>query len=218
MLLDGEMDARLGDFGLARLYGRGAADPRTTRVVGTLGYLAPELAHTRRVTPATDVFAFGSFVLEVACGRRPIEHGGATGDDGDDGEFVLADWVLDRWHKGDIAGAADARLRGDYDHEEAALVLKLGLLCTHPAPAARPPMRLVVQVLDGDAPLPELAPTYRSFITLAIVQNADGDDSGAASCPSSSTVTTTSVDDGAFSVHSGDRMQKIETCSLIETL
>uniref|UniRef100_A0A0E0HNK1 Protein kinase domain-containing protein n=1 Tax=Oryza nivara TaxID=4536 RepID=A0A0E0HNK1_ORYNI len=218
VLLDGEMDARLGDFGLARLYGRGAADPRTTRVVGTLGYLAPELAHTRRVTPATDVFAFGSFVLEVACGRRPIEHGGATGDDGDDGEFVLADWVLDRWHKGDIAGAADARLRGDYDHEEAALVLKLGLLCTHPAPAARPPMRLVVQVLDGDAPLPELAPTYRSFITLAIVQNADGDDSGAASCPSSSTVTTTSVDDGAFSVHSGDRMQKIETCSLIETL
>uniref|UniRef100_A0A0E0A7Q9 non-specific serine/threonine protein kinase n=1 Tax=Oryza glumipatula TaxID=40148 RepID=A0A0E0A7Q9_9ORYZ len=217
VLLDGEMDARLGDFGLARLYGRGAADPRTTRVVGTLGYLAPELAHTRRVTPATDVFAFGSFVLEVACGRRPIERGGGAGDDDDDGdgEFVLADWVLDRWHKGDIAGAADARLRGDYDRKEAALVLKLGLLCTHPAPAARPPMRQVVQVLDGDAPLPELSPTYRSFTTLAIVQNADGDDSGAVSCPSSSTVTTTSVDDGAFSVHSGDRMEKMETCSLI---
>uniref|UniRef100_A0A0D3GEY6 non-specific serine/threonine protein kinase n=1 Tax=Oryza barthii TaxID=65489 RepID=A0A0D3GEY6_9ORYZ len=103
---------------------------------------------------------------------------------------------------GDIAGAADARLRGDYDREEAALVLKLGLLCTHPAPAARPPMRQVVQVLDGDAPLPELSPTYRSFTTLAIVQNADGDDSGAASCPSASTVTTTSVDDGAFSRYS----------------
>uniref|UniRef100_A0A0E0LA21 non-specific serine/threonine protein kinase n=1 Tax=Oryza punctata TaxID=4537 RepID=A0A0E0LA21_ORYPU len=218
VLLDGEMNARLGDFGLARLYGRGA-DPQTTRVVGTLGYLAPELAHTRRVTPATDVFAFGSFVLEVACGRRPIEHGGGTGAaaaDNDDGQFVLADWVFDQWHKGDIAGAADARLCGDYDHEEAALVLKLGLLCSQPAPAARPSMRQVVQVLDGDAPLPELAPTYQSFTTLAMMQSTDGFDSAAVSCPSS---TVTSGDDAASSsVHSGDRIQKIETCSLIETL
>ena len=37
-----------------------------------MGYLAPELAHTRRVTPATDVFSFGSVVLKVACGRWPI--------------------------------------------------------------------------------------------------------------------------------------------------
>ncbi|KAF0898784.1 hypothetical protein E2562_011863 [Oryza meyeriana var. granulata] len=158
VLLDGEMNARLGDFGLARLYDRGA-DPQTTRVVGTMGYLAPELAHTRRVTPATDVFAFGSFVLEVACGRRPIEHGG-----GDDGQFVLADWVLDRWHEGDIAGAADARLCGDYDPKEAALMLKLGLICSHPVAAARPSMRQM---------------------------NADGFDSCAVSYPSS---TVTSVD------------------------
>ncbi|XP_040381227.1 L-type lectin-domain containing receptor kinase SIT2-like [Oryza brachyantha] len=214
VLLDGEMNARLGDFGLARLYDRGA-DPKTTRVVGTMGYLAPELAHTRRATPATDVFAFGSFVLEVVCGRRPIEHGG-TGDGGDDGQLVLADWVLDRWHKGDIAGAADARLCGDYDREKAALVLKLGLLCSQPAPGARPSMRQVVQFLDGDAALPpELAPTYRSFTTLAITPSADGFDSSAVSCPSS---TVTSVDGGGSSVHSGDRAQETETRSLIETL
>uniref|UniRef100_J3MCZ8 non-specific serine/threonine protein kinase n=1 Tax=Oryza brachyantha TaxID=4533 RepID=J3MCZ8_ORYBR len=196
------------------LYDRGA-DPKTTRVVGTMGYLAPELAHTRRATPATDVFAFGSFVLEVVCGRRPIEHGG-TGDGGDDGQLVLADWVLDRWHKGDIAGAADARLCGDYDREKAALVLKLGLLCSQPAPGARPSMRQVVQFLDGDAALPpELAPTYRSFTTLAITPSADGFDSSAVSCPSS---TVTSVDGGGSSVHSGDRAQETETRSLIETL
>nr|XP_015614941.2 L-type lectin-domain containing receptor kinase IV.1 [Oryza sativa Japonica Group] len=177
VLLDGEMNARLGDFGLARLYDRGA-DPQTTRVVGTMGYLAPELAHTRRVTPATDVFAFGSFVLEVACGRRPIERGGAmTAAADEDGQLVLADWVLDRWHKGDIAAAADARLCGDYDAKEAALVLKLGLLCSHPVAAARPTMRQVVHFLDGDAPLPEPEPTYRSFTTLAMMQNADGFDS-----------------------------------------
>ncbi|KAJ1295433.1 hypothetical protein BS78_01G223600 [Paspalum vaginatum] len=162
VLLDGDMSARLGDFGLSRLYDRGAG-PQTTHVVGTMGYLAPELAHTRRVTPASDVFAFGAFVLEVACGRRPIER---RGDD--DGRFLLVDWVLELWHKGALVDAVDARLCGDYDAEEAALVLKLGLLCSHPVPAARPSMRQVVQYLDGDAPLPEPRPSYQSFTALAM--------------------------------------------------
>ncbi|WVZ59117.1 hypothetical protein U9M48_009312 [Paspalum notatum var. saurae] len=195
VLLDGEMNARLGDFGLARLYDRGAG-PQTTHVVGTMGYLAPELAHTRRVTPASDVFAFGAFVLEVACGRRPIERGG--GDDDDDGRFLLVDWVLELWHKGALADAVDARLCGDYDAEEAALVLKLGLLCSHPVPDARPSMRQVVQYLDGDAPLPEPPPSYQSFTALAMMQN-EGFDSFAASYPSSS-ATVTSV--GAVSSRS----------------
>ncbi|KAK1694774.1 hypothetical protein QYE76_011471 [Lolium multiflorum] len=175
VLLDGEMNARLGDFGLSKMYDRGS-DPQTTHVVGTMGYLAPELASTRRVTPATDVFAFGSFVLEVACGRRPIEHGAA-----DDNRLILADWVLERWHAGDVGATADPRLCGVYDAEEAAAVLRLGLVCSHPAPAARPSMRQVVQYLDGDEPIPEPAPTYRSFTMLAMMQNADGFDSYAAS-------------------------------------
>ncbi|XP_037437367.1 L-type lectin-domain containing receptor kinase SIT2-like [Triticum dicoccoides] len=192
VLLDGEMNARLGDFGLAKLYDRGT-DPQTTSVVGTMGYLAPELACTRRVTPATDVFAFGAFVLEVACGRRPIEHGAV-----DDNRLVLADWVLERWHNGDVTDTADPRLSGAYDVEEAAAVLRLGLVCSHPAPAARPSMRQVVQYLDGDVPMPEPAPTYRSFTAVALMQNAKGNDSYVASYPLSS---ATSV--GASSVLSG---------------
>ncbi|KAB8113453.1 hypothetical protein EE612_052457, partial [Oryza sativa] len=66
--------ARLGDFGLARLYEHGG-DPATTRVVGTLGYMAPELTVTGKATTATDVFAYGALLLEAACGRRPIERG-----------------------------------------------------------------------------------------------------------------------------------------------
>ncbi|KAK1324232.1 L-type lectin-domain containing receptor kinase IV.1 [Acorus calamus] len=72
VLLDGEMNARLGDFGLARLYDHGT-DPQTTHVVGTLGYLAPELSKTGKGTTATDVFSFGAFLLEVVCGRKPID-------------------------------------------------------------------------------------------------------------------------------------------------
>ncbi|XP_062206032.1 L-type lectin-domain containing receptor kinase SIT2-like [Phragmites australis] len=197
VLLDGEMNARLGDFGLARLYDR-SAGPQITHVVGTMGYLAPELAHTRRVTPATDVFAFGSFVLEVACGRRPIKHDAEDGD----GWFVLVDWVLELWRKDALVDAADARLCGDYPADEMTLALKLGLLCSHPAPAARPSMRQVMQYLDGDTLLPELPSSYQSFTVLAMMQN-EGFDSYDVSY-ASSTATGTSVG-AASSIHSGGR-------------
>ncbi|KAI9112287.1 hypothetical protein K1719_016810 [Acacia pycnantha] len=57
VLLDSELNGRLGDFGLARLYDHGS-DPQTTHVVGTLGYLAPEHTRTGRATTRSDVFAF----------------------------------------------------------------------------------------------------------------------------------------------------------------
>ncbi|XBI23445.1 hypothetical protein VPH35_048695 [Triticum aestivum] len=71
VLLDGEMNGQLGDFGLARLHDHGA-DAHTTHVAGTRGYLPPELTRFGKATKATDVFVFGAFVLEVACGRRPV--------------------------------------------------------------------------------------------------------------------------------------------------
>ncbi|KAK1275394.1 L-type lectin-domain containing receptor kinase IV.1 [Acorus gramineus] len=90
VLLDGDMNGRLGDFGLARLYDHGT-DPQTTHVVGTLGYLAPELSKTGKGTAATDVYAFGVFLLEVVCGRRPIDLELMSVNDGPN----LVDWVLD---------------------------------------------------------------------------------------------------------------------------
>ncbi|XP_066373549.1 L-type lectin-domain containing receptor kinase SIT2-like [Miscanthus floridulus] len=71
-LLDSEFNGRLGDFGLAKSYNHGT-DPQTTRVVGTMGYLAPELVRMGKASPLTDVFAFGTFLLEVTCGHRPVE-------------------------------------------------------------------------------------------------------------------------------------------------
>ncbi|XP_043712712.1 L-type lectin-domain containing receptor kinase IV.2-like isoform X2 [Telopea speciosissima] len=72
VLLDEELNGRLGDFGLARLYDHGS-DPKSTHVVGTFGYLAPELYRSGKANSSVDTFAFGVFSLEVACGRRPIE-------------------------------------------------------------------------------------------------------------------------------------------------
>ena len=158
VLLDGEMNARLGDFGLAKLYEHGD-HPQTTRVVGTTGYLAPELVRTGRATPLTDVFAFGTFVLEVTCGRRPIA-----------GQTLLVDWVLQHWHGETLVEAVDPRLRGEFSSDEACLALKVGLLCSHPSPDARPSMQQVLQYLDGEAPLPEMPRTELSFDMLALVQ------------------------------------------------
>ncbi|XP_072950932.1 L-type lectin-domain containing receptor kinase SIT2-like isoform X2 [Typha angustifolia] len=164
VLLDSEMNGRLGDFGLARLYDHGN-DPQTTHVVGTMGYLAPELARTGKATTLTDVFAFGAFILEVACGRRPVEQRAQ------DEHLILVDWVVENWHKGSILNTLDLRLGQVYMVNEAEMVLNLGILCSHPLPSARPSMRQVMQYLDGDVPLPELSPTYVSFSDPSLLQH-----------------------------------------------
>jgi hypothetical protein len=64
-------------------------------------------------------------MLEVACGRRPIEPQGLPE------EVILVDWVFECWRKGAILDASDPRLEGNYVVEEMELVLKLGLLCSH---------------------------------------------------------------------------------------
>ncbi|MQL83901.1 hypothetical protein Taro_016399 [Colocasia esculenta] len=168
VLLDGELNGRLGDFGLARLYDHGN-DPRTTHVVGTMGYLAPELPRTGKATKLTDVFAFGALLLEVTSGRRPIELQ-AQGD-----EVVLLAWALRNWRRGAIIDCADPKLRGQYDADELDLVLKLGLLCSHPVPANRPTMRQVMQYLDGDVPLPELSTIYLDASVVEVLQNEMSD-------------------------------------------
>ncbi|XP_066377553.1 L-type lectin-domain containing receptor kinase SIT2-like [Miscanthus floridulus] len=178
VLLDGGMNGQLGDFGLARLYDHGS-DPQSTHVVGTIGYLAPELARTSKATPLTDVFALGTFILEVTCGRRPIFQ------DANNQQVMLVDWVLEHWRRGTLVDTVDAKLHDDFVISEACLVLELGLMCSHPFVNARPNMRQVARYLSKELPLPELMPTDMSFHMLALMQN-EGFDSYIQSNPSSS--------------------------------
>nr|POF24689.1 putative l-type lectin-domain containing receptor kinase i.4 [Quercus suber] len=146
----GELLLVLGDFGLARLYDHGT-DPQTTHVVGTLGYIAPEHTRSRKATTSTDVYAFGAFMLEVTCGRRPIQANGPSEDS------ILVDWVFSHLSRGEIMEARDPNYGTDYVAEEIELVLKLGLMCSYSEVAARPSMRQVVQYLEGDVPFPDLS-------------------------------------------------------------
>ncbi|CAN6853163.1 unnamed protein product [Brassica oleracea] len=152
ILLDADYNGRLGDFGLARLCDHGI-DHKTTHVAGTWGYLAPDHVRTGKATTATDVFAFGVLLLEVACGRRPIEIDNESGE-----RALLVDWVFGFWNEGNILDARDPNLGTKYDQREVEMVLKLGLLCSHSNPQARPTMRQVLHYLSGDAMLPDFSP------------------------------------------------------------
>ncbi|KAF8409253.1 hypothetical protein HHK36_005327 [Tetracentron sinense] len=140
VLLDKDMKGRLADFGLARMHGHGQV-ANTTRVVGTVGYMAPEVVRSGRASAQTDVFCFGILILEVICGRRPVEYG----------KPPLVDWLWGLMEQGGLVFALDERLkaRGGFNSEELERVLHLGLLCAYPDPRARPTMRQVVKVLEG---------------------------------------------------------------------
>ncbi|KAI6698531.1 hypothetical protein NL676_018650 [Syzygium grande] len=143
VLIDAEMNARLGDFGLARLYEHGKMS-HTTNLVGTIGYIAPELARSGKASTSSDVYAYGILLLEVASGRRPT----------DSGQFFLTDWVIECYETGRILDAADPKLRLAYDAEEMEMVLNLGLVCSQYRAQARPTMRQVIRYLNRDEPVP----------------------------------------------------------------
>nr|GMC91864.1 L-type lectin-domain containing receptor kinase IV.1 [Ipomoea batatas] len=169
VLLDGEWNGRLGDFGLARLYDHGT-DPQTTHVVGTHGYLAPEHIRTGKATPSSDMFAFGAFLLEVACGRRPIEQ--KVPND----VFILVEWVFSLWSRGEILHTVDPKLGENYVIDEANIVLKLGLLCSLLDTEFRPTIRQVVRYLEGSVALPELSILTLSTAGLTVSRSEGFDD------------------------------------------
>lgn len=149
IMLDGSFNARLGDFGLARLIEHNKS-PDATLTAGTMGYLAPEYLFSGKASDKTDVFSFGAVVLEVACGRRAIEA------DTRPGENNLVDWVWGLHRDGKLLEASDLRLRGNFDENEMRRMLLVGLLCSHPDPGARPTMMQVLQIMSGEASVPHV--------------------------------------------------------------
>ncbi|KAJ1434540.1 Serine/threonine-protein kinase, active site [Sesbania bispinosa] len=142
VLLDKDMNARLGDFGLARMHDHHGQVASTTRVIGTVGYIAPEVLRTGTASTMSDVFGFGILVLEVICGRRPIEEHKAG----------LIEWVMSLMVHGQLHNGVDERLKakGGYTIEEAERLVHLGLMCSNSDPSIRPTMRQVVKMLEGE--------------------------------------------------------------------
>ncbi|KAI6700298.1 hypothetical protein NL676_014622 [Syzygium grande] len=159
IMLDSDFNARLGDFGLAR-----AIDNEKTSYTelegfpGTVGYVAPECLLTGKATRESDVFGFGTVILEAVCGQRPWNRAGYGGFQ------YLMDWVWSLHHDGRILEAVDERLGGEYVVEEARRLLLLGLACSHPIAAERPKTPTMVQILSGSADVPCVPPLKPAFI------------------------------------------------------
>ena len=94
ILLDASRNAKLGDFGLARLVDHGAGSRTTQVVAGTPGYIDPELVSSQRPCLQSDIFSFGVVLLEIACGRRPMVTVARRGEeDREDDVIHIVQWV-----------------------------------------------------------------------------------------------------------------------------
>ncbi|GMN62341.1 hypothetical protein TIFTF001_031417 [Ficus carica] len=188
VLLDANFNPRLGDFGLAKLMDHDKS-PVSTLTAGTMGYLAPEYLQYGKATEKTDVFSYGVVILEVACGRRPIEREAGTQK-----MVNLVDWVWGLHSEGKVIEAADKRLIGEFREEEMRKLLLVGLSCANPDSTERPSMRRVLQILNNEAEpvaVPRLKPslTFSCSLPLTldeIVSDDDYDDDHEECKPSSS--------------------------------
>lgn len=160
VLLDGNFNARLGDFGLAKLMDHDKS-PVSTLTAGTMGYLAPEYLQYGKATEKTDVFSYGVVILEVACGRRPIEREAGTQK-----MVNLVDWVWGLHSQGKIIEAADKRLNGEFREEEMRKLLLVGLSCANPDSSVRPSIRKVLQILNNEAE-PVFVPKMKPSLTFS---------------------------------------------------
>ncbi|CAL9247581.1 unnamed protein product [Arabidopsis halleri] len=150
VMLDSEYNGRLGDFGMAKFQDP-QANLSATAAVGTIGYMAPELIRTG-TSKETDVYAFGVFLHEVTCGRRPFEPELPLQ------KKYLVKWVCECWKHASLLKTRDPKLGREFVSEEVEMVLKLGLLCTNDVPESRPDMGQVMQYLSGKQPLPDFSP------------------------------------------------------------
>ncbi|XP_038681019.1 L-type lectin-domain containing receptor kinase IX.1-like [Tripterygium wilfordii] len=148
IMLDSDFNAKLGDFGLARLVDH-AKGCQTTMPAGTMGYMAPEYIMSGKASKATDVYSFGVVALEIASGRKAADARNAE-------EIRLVEWVWELHGTGNVLEAADPKLCREFDEEQVKRLILVGLWCVHPNHTFRPSTRQVINVLNFEAPLPTL--------------------------------------------------------------
>uniref|UniRef100_M4DQI9 non-specific serine/threonine protein kinase n=1 Tax=Brassica campestris TaxID=3711 RepID=M4DQI9_BRACM len=152
ILLDLNFEAKVADFGLAKL----SQDNNThvsTRVMGTFGYLAPEYAASGKLTDKSDVFSFGIMLLELITGRRPVDLSGEMEDS-------LVDWArplcMNAAQDGEYGELVDPFLENQYEPYEMARMVACAAAAVRHSGRRRPKMSQIVRILEGDASLDDL--------------------------------------------------------------
>ncbi|KAF3513254.1 hypothetical protein F2Q69_00008355 [Brassica cretica] len=151
ILLDKDLTPKISDFGLARLDEEENTHV-STKVAGTIGYMAPEYALWGYLSFKADVYSYGVLVLEIVAGINNSSFM-AAGD-----EVCLLEWAMECEESGDLMQVVDERLRPEVDKKEAETLIKVALVCTSASASDRPIMSEVVGMLEGHYPVPEPTP------------------------------------------------------------
>lgn len=143
ILLDEQWNAKLSDFGMARLGPAEGLTHVSTAVVGTMGYAAPEYVQTGRLTSKSDVWSYGVFLYELITGRRPVDKNRPKS------EQKLLEWVkpylsdVKKFHQ-----ILDPRLEGKYPRKSAQKLATVANRCLVRNPKSRPKMSEVLEMVN----------------------------------------------------------------------
>ncbi|XP_020220813.1 probable receptor-like protein kinase At1g11050 [Cajanus cajan] len=163
ILLDADMRARVGDFGLAKRNSESRSH-QNTRVAGTRGYVAPEYALYGQLTEKSDVYSFGVVILEIMCGRKALEVSSSGAP-----IFLITDWVWSLMKSGNLGEALDTFMLGDGKSARNIMerFLLVGILSSHVMVASRPTILNALKMLEGDIevpPIPDRPVTHGHYV------------------------------------------------------
>ncbi|GJU90906.1 putative S-locus glycoprotein domain-containing protein [Tanacetum coccineum] len=148
VLLDQDMNPKISDFGLARMFKGHESEANTNRVVGTLGYISPEYAANGLFSIKSDIFSFGVLVLEIVSGKK----NGSFAHENHHDNLIGHAWRL--YKEGKPLDLIDASLGNLWSVSEVMRSIHVGLLCVQQRAEDRPATPFVVSMLGGESSLP----------------------------------------------------------------